>query len=56
MGSAFGAALILAAVVIAILGAGERGTGAALGATAAEAAALRTLLTAVGQGRPCLIG
>ena len=34
MGSAFGAALILAAVVIAVLGAGEKGTGAALRATA----------------------
>ena len=34
MGSAFGAALVLAAVVLAVLGAGERGTNAALAATA----------------------
>jgi hypothetical protein len=34
MGSAFGAALILAAVVIVVLGTGERGTKAALAATA----------------------
>jgi hypothetical protein len=34
IGSAFGAALVLAAVVLAVLGAGERGTNAALAATA----------------------
>jgi hypothetical protein len=34
MGLAFGAALVLAAVVLAVLGAGERGTNAALAATA----------------------
>jgi hypothetical protein len=34
MGSAFGGALILAAVVLAVLGVGERGTNAALAATA----------------------
>ena len=34
IGSAFGAALILAAVVLAVLGTGERGTNAALAATA----------------------
>jgi hypothetical protein len=34
MGSAFGTAFILAAVVLAVLGAGERGTNAALAATA----------------------
>ena len=34
MGLAFGAALVLAAVVLAVLGAGERGTKAALAATA----------------------
>src|SRR5208283_1976258 len=34
MGSAFGTALVLAAVVLAVLGTGERGTNAALAATA----------------------
>jgi hypothetical protein len=34
MGSAFGAALVFAAIVLAVLGAGERGTNAALAATA----------------------